>query len=123
MTGSRSTCLSPSTRISPDCAFGGVTRPENFRAALKGKGSPKDPAASAEAFQGLVEVSAIQKKPEKAVHLAALYAPSTLSRDMTVFLSARPSRASIPVASSIRLEGSGTAVIVSVAGRPFASLE
>ncbi len=123
MTGSSSTCLSPSTRGWPDCPLlGGVTRPEDFQAARKGKGSPKHPAASAEALQGLVDVSPIQEKPEKAVHLAALYAPNTLSRDTTVFLSARPSRASIPVASSIRLEGSGTAVIVSVAGRPFASL-
>jgi len=102
--------------------LGGVTRPEDFQAALKGKGSPKHPAASAEALQGLVDVAPIQEKPEKAVRLAALYAPNTLRRDTTVFLSVRPSRASIPVASSIRLEGSGTAVIVSVAGRPFASL-
>jgi len=32
-------------------AFGGVTRPEDFQTALKGKGSPKNPAASAEALQ------------------------------------------------------------------------
>src|SRR5258706_15087152 len=36
------------------------------------------------------------------------------------FLSAKPNRASIPVPSSIRLEGSGTDVIVSVAGMPSA---
>ena len=38
------------------------------------------------------------------------------------FVSAKPNRASIPVPSSIRLEGSGTGVIVSVAGIPFPSV-
>ena len=46
-------------------AFGGVTRPEDFQAALKGKGSRKNPAASAEALQGLADVSPIQEKQKR----------------------------------------------------------
>jgi len=57
MTGSRSTSFAGLP------AFGGVTRPEDFQAAVKG--SPKNPAASAEALQGLDDVSPIQKSQKR----------------------------------------------------------
>ena len=59
MTGSRSTSFAGLP------AFGGVTRPEDFQAAVKGKGSPNNPAASAEALQGLDDVSPIQKSQKR----------------------------------------------------------